>query len=264
MGNGFSVQTNINVIVHNTRVFRNQTERTITTPFESLLSYNVPIKFDKSQAIIFCNSYERTPHALGEPAKNDGVLAFEKLTEEGYSCLMFHDVKKKFITDTLKNLLSSDAERILVYYIGHGVNTYTSDAKYEKSGADSAFYAMDGLVVDNELRNIINSSLKKNRQVRLISDCCHSGSMYDLEEKDFREYNIISIGACGDRQTAKQDYICRRGNGVFSYYFWKYYTKDITLSELLSKVNEKLQSYRQRCESSIDNLIIQNETFKVL
>jgi hypothetical protein len=177
---------------------------------------------------------------------------------------MYHDVRKSFIISAIKALLKSDAKRAVVYYIGHGVRTYTSQSHLEKSGKDSALYSLDGMVVDNELRKIIDDTRRSGRQVTFISDCCHSGSMYDLASNDFLEYDIMSIGACGDMQTAKQDYICRRGNGVFSYYFWKYYTHEIPFAELIERVNSKLAVYRQKCETSIDDLLFMNKTFKVL
>ena len=258
MGNGISVNSNINLVVHKTYITKERKLPLKYKNFNELVCTKTLKDSDihEHQALIICNSYDGTSYALGDPAKNDGVLAYQMLEELGYHCVLYHDCTRSLILKTLKKLLESNADKILVYYIGHGVTkrcTTINESNNEKYGVDSAMFMMDGEILDNELKKILDNSHKKvskRRQIRLISDCCHSGTMYDLTEEDYINYDTVSIGACSDIQTAKQDYICRRGNGIFSYYFWKYYTNDIKLKDLLDKVNEKLQVYQQKCEAS--------------
>ena len=82
------------------------------------------------------------------------------------------------------------------------------------------------------------------KNLRLIADCCHSGSIYDIPSRE----DIITISACTDNQTAKQDWINHKGNGVFSYYFWKYIPRCENNGKLLKeKINTKLKKYYQSC-----------------
>ena len=260
MGNGLTVHSTINVVTHVTHNYKNEKSRSFNG-FQNIVTKNlddIPEKLKvvgkyTNIALIICNSYENTPHALGECATNDACLANSSLNMLGYQRVVVHDLCKSDIINLLDLFLSQNAEKILVYYIGHGTITYTSKSKYEKSGMDQAFVAMDGIITDNMLNTIVKRHAKPNKKIILISDCCHSGSIYDLTHEDYMQKNIFSIGACGDNETAKQDYICRRGNGIFSYYFWKYYNKNIKMSELINKVNAKLIVYRQQCITNVNN-----------
>ena len=65
----------------------------------------------------------------------------------------------------------------------------------------------------------------------------------------YKKNNIkaIGFGACMDTQTAKQDWIERKGNGVFSRYFWKGVVEGkLWGKELLEYVNEKVKVYQQK------------------
>lgn len=262
MGNGFSVTTNINVITYHTVNTKDASTSTnkqlksrdiIYPKFSDVVVKDLTSDMLKSDAlaIIFCNSYEGTHLELGECAINDGLLTYVKCMSLGYTPVLLHDVTKEILTSTLKKALQSKASKILIYYIGHGTQAFSCDNN-EDDHLDECFVCIDGLIKDNDLYKLVTGSLKdRSKQVRLISDCCHSGTIYDLSNDDYHKFNTVSISACKDNQTAKQDYICRRGNGIFSYYFWKYYTNDITLQELLSKVNIKLRVYQQHVTTSV-------------
>lgn len=277
MGSGISVHSNINIVVTKQIIndgvmsTKNEKTRTCYAPLSTVTTDDLNIvqySGSKSIAIVLCNSYDNTPYALGDCAKNDGVLAYNELMKNKYEhVLVYHDLRKCDVLQLLDQCKHITCDKLLIYYIGHGTQTYTPYSKFEKTGMDSAFVCVDGLITDNALNNyFIRDSEHNCKQVRLISDCCHSGTIYDLTSDDYNKYNTVSISACYDNQTAKQDYICKRGNGVFSYYFWKYFNPDITLEELLHQINSKLSIYNQHTESSVDNIIskIDKQTFNIL
>lgn len=264
MGNNISVSCNINIattkIIDTKNTLRT---REILPDLSEIACTNHVLhtvlaekygRLHKNIAIVYCNSYDGTCYSLGECAKNDGVLAYKKLSEYDYDVIVYHDLSKEDMLSTLKQLLKLQCEHILVYYIGHGTITYTNQSKFEQSGFDSAYYTKTGIIIDNELKDLIASERvnTKIQQFRFISDCCHSGSMYDFADDDYKKYNMVAVGACGDTETAKQDYICRRGHGIFSYYFWKFYEPGIELHELIDKINDKLAVYKQSAEVSTD------------
>ena len=260
MGNNIGVSCNINIVNTKTLDTKNTCHACeILLDFSEVVCTNYILhtalaeeygRLHKNIAIIYCNSYDGTCYSLGDCAKNDGVLAYKKLSEYDYDVILYHDLSKENILSILKQLLKLRCEHILVYYIGHGTIAYTNQSKFEQSGFDSAYYTTTGIITDNELEDlIVNETTECDiRQFRFISDCCHSGSMYDFGDDDYKKYNMVSVGACGDAATAKQDYICRRGHGIFSYYFWKYYEPGIELHELINKINDKLVIYKQSAE----------------
>jgi hypothetical protein len=264
MGNNISVSCNINVVVTKTidtksalrtrELLPDLSEVTCTNYILRTALVENYGRLHKNIAVVYCNSYDGTCYSLGDCAKNDGTLAYKKLSEHGYDVIVYHDLSKEITLSTLKQLLELQCEHILVYYIGHGMITYTNQSKFEQSGYDSAYYTKTGIITDNELKDLITTERVNTniRQFRFISDCCHSGSMYDFTNDDYKKHNMVAVGACGDTETAKQDYICRRGHGVFSYYFWKYYEFGIELHELIDKINHKLAVYNQSAEVSTD------------
>ena len=80
---------------------------------------------------------------------------------------------------------------------------------------DECILCMDGTIVDDELADLV---LRNNRckKVLFVSDYCHSGSIYDIPPRE----DIITLGACHYFKTVI------RGNGMFSYYFWKFVKDD--------------------------------------
>lgn len=198
----------------------------------------------KKACIIFCNSYDHTPYALGDSALNDGILTYYEMVKRDYSVYLYHDTTKEEFKSLLAQSLQLAVDKLVIYYIGHGtqVRDLTGD---ENDRYDECVVCMNGKVVDDELSRIIMKN-KRAKQVVLISDCCHSGTIYDVTPRE----DIITIGACLDNQTAKQDWIDHRGNGIFTYYFWKY-VKDHNDSESLQKkMNVKLAPYMQKCAFS--------------
>lgn len=252
MGQEVSVSSDINIINH---VIHYDGKQSRSPLLRSLKSSREEIKNIKSNpmddisadddseekkiCIIICNSYDHTPYALGDCALNDGILSFYEISKFGYKAYLYHDITKAEFKHILLKALRTNADKLVVYYIGHGTRARNRN---EKDGWDECILCMDGAIVDDELANIV---LKNNqcKKVSLISDCCHSGSIYDIPSRE----DIITLGACQDDQTAKQDWIDHRGNGVFSYYFWKFVKNVNDATNLKKKIDAKIHPYRQEC-----------------
>ena len=196
----------------------------------------------KSEKLCFicCNSYEGTRYVLGEPAVNDGLLSYTRLQGLGYNVSLFHDITKSQFMSLFKLFLEAKVSSVCIYYIGHGTYTYDTSGD-EDDHNDECLFFVDGTIIDDELYKTIIKHKNKDSKLLLLTDCCHSGTMYDVPDRP----DIISISAANDNQTAKQDWIEHKGQGIFTYYLWKYYNKDISLSELEDLMNKKLYLYIQ-------------------
>lgn len=129
------------------------------------------------------------------------------------------------IVNELHNLAvrshSEDIKEIFISYSGHGsyVRDYSGD---EKDGRDEGLVPLDyqrrGLLLDDVLNNIFASFSPKVKVVALF-DCCHSGSMVDLQfiydsttHRQGRETNkklnsnVLMISGCRDNQTSADAY----------------------------------------------------------
>ena len=217
------------------------------------------LKVDLDVALIFCNSYHGTRYDLGECAINDGLLVYDSLTARNFRCYVFYDCTSEVCLKAIAGgLRAPNVGRLVVYFIGHGLQLSdgrvgsVGGVKDEADGRDEAFLFRDRTVTDDVMSKFIVDNYPinmKRRQLVLISDCCHSGSIFDVGSYEgYRRKNIpvISIGACCDHQTAKQDWIDRKGNGVFSHYFWKAVNGGMEGGEVMRYVDGKVGVYGMR------------------
>lgn len=193
-------------------------------------------------ALIVCNSYHRTRYDLGDCAISDGLLAHERFARYGYETVVLYDVVSNIFLASLKRIISASFDTVALYFIGHG--TYVRDMNGDEAdGYDECLLFRDRTVLDDDIARIIKES-KQCRKLILMADCCHSGTIYDIEPRD----DIITLSACRDNQTAKQVMVTRKGNGVFSYYFWNLIDSyNNELGPLMKAVDEKLKKYDQSC-----------------
>ena len=232
---------NDNKVMKKTRAFSKISPRKqiMDIAIESLPK-NISNEVNK-MALIFCNSYYGTKYDLGDCAINDGLLCHSEFKSYNYNTFLFYDITSVKFKEILKTVLGLNLDKLAIYFIGHGTQTRDKNGD-EKDGKDECLVFKDKLVIDDEVADIIN---EKNtcKRLTLLADCCHSGSIYDIPPRS----DIITISACNDTQTAKQDWINHKGNGVFSYYFWKYLPDYNDGKKLKEKLNAKLRKYSQTC-----------------
>lgn len=145
----------------------------------------------------------------------------------------FKDSEINVLTDltrikaTRQNILSNfttllktakEGETIVFCYSGHG--TYTMDKTGDETdGNDECIVPCDlNLIIDDELKGIIDTNLKKGVTLVCFFDSCHSGTMLDLQYSYLAESNyetlitnnkntnasgnVIMISGCMDAQTS--------------------------------------------------------------
>lgn len=193
-------------------------------------------------ALIVCNSYHRTRYDLGDCAISDGLLAHERFARYGYETVVLYDIVSNIFLTSLKRIISAPFDTVALYFIGHG--TYVHDLNGDEAdGYDECLLFCDRTVLDDDIARVIKES-KQCQKLILMADCCHSGTIYDIEPRD----DIITLSACRDNQTAKQVMVTRKGNGVFSYYFWNLIDSyNNELGPLMKAVDAKLKKYDQSC-----------------
>ena len=188
-------------------------------------------------ALIIVNSYDGTDFSLGQLVINDGLMTAERLQLNGYTPFIYHDpTVNQFVSILLKFIKQSF--ELVVYFSGHGSQIKDRDGD-EDDGNDECLVFIDGLLPDDIIGSILK--LHRNKSLTLIADCCHSGTVFDSK-------SILTISACHDNETAKQS--IRKGQGVFTYYLWKYMDQSKDIDDLIRKMNDKLRKYDQRACSN--------------
>jgi metacaspase-1 len=75
---------------------------------------------------------------------------------------------------------ADQGDSLVFYYSGHGTRVSSYNFKQELDGLDEAIcphdYLTNGVIKDNEFRELFSSKVKNGVNLEVIFDCCHSGS----------------------------------------------------------------------------------------
>jgi hypothetical protein len=141
------------------------------------------------------------------------------------------------ILNELKNLIinAKSGDLLFFYYSGHGSYTFDRN-KDETDGRDELLVSSDLLgVVDDELKAVIQTHLRKDITIIGMFDACHSGTMLDLkynylDSNNYNKYsendkvsecegNVIMISGCMDSQTSVEALIQNKNQGALTWSF---------------------------------------------
>ena len=174
------------------------------------------------RALLIGINYNDTEYARLYGCINDAMAMHNLLIDAyGYSksniTVLRDDNVEKFELPTKENMLkhlnnivkkSKVEDEIWIHYSGHG--SYIWDKNNDEfDGQDEVLlpcdYAKGNLIVDDELRIIFNDS---KGSVYITSDCCHSGTGWDLPYLFRRRFNNSLRGyRIGEPMQNKQIYM---------------------------------------------------------
>ncbi|CAE8596837.1 unnamed protein product [Polarella glacialis] len=102
-----------------------------------------------------------------------------------------------------------DNDYFVFYYSGHGSNVPDLNGD-EEDGQDEAlcFMGPNGelaskyFMTDDEFAAIVSDCVPESTRIILMCDCCHSGTIGDLDGNCWAGHEAISISGCKDNQTS--------------------------------------------------------------
>mmetsp|Transcript_99558 Transcript_99558/g.285983 ORF Transcript_99558/g.285983 Transcript_99558/m.285983 type:complete len:357 (-) Transcript_99558:105-1175(-) len=97
----------------------------------------------------------------------------------------------------------------VVYYSGHGTNVEDEDGD-ETDGEDEAFCFVDPMgrisrdtfMTDDEFAEAVINATDNGVRIVILTDCCHSGTIADLDKDEWGQREVVSIAGCLDSQTS--------------------------------------------------------------
>lgn len=188
------------------------------------LNPSVLPKVMKKIAFIIINNYIGTSISLGDGPLNDGFNIAKLLKQFGYTVFYVINPKRRNFIAKLDYFLKNTQQELVIYYVGHGNNVPDLNGD-EDDGMDEAMGFVDGNVIDDQLVEEISANKNTSSRIVLMSDCCHGGSIWDIQNGQVHgkplPSNILSVAATNDRQTAKQMYTDRKEQGLFTYNLMK-------------------------------------------
>ena len=220
------------------------------------------IKSGEKLCFICCNTYTTERFKLGPGPLNDSVTVALNHQKRGYKVFFQHNPEAEDFEAFLPVFLRRATKNLTIFFTGHGANVRDRDGD-ESDGLDEAMVFDKGYVVDDELIKVIHDNANGKTKILLLTDCCHSGSIWDLQSAEKRGQklpsNILSISAAKDSQTAKQTKMGNKDQGIFSFFFWKLIneTPKSTPRDLEPRMNEKISRYKQHftCFASSQNML---------
>ena len=202
--------------------------------------------------LIICNTYSSYQLSLGDGPMNDAITFATSMKNFEFKQYYMHNPHSRNFLSYLDAFLKNTTQHLVVYYVGHGT-TVTDTNGDEDDNTDEAFVFDDGTMVDDILVEHLIKNKNESSRVTLVTDACHSGSIWDIQGGNVLgrviPENVISISAANDKQTAKQAYINRKEQGIFTMNLSSILKKkpEITGSQLPSELRPSLKKYSQTC-----------------
>jgi len=224
-----------NISVNNLKIEINKEK----TNVENFNPTPIIIKNNKKALLIGIN-YIGTSNELNGCISDVNSIK-ERITNNGFNNVYvmtdITDIKptKTNILRALNNLLinSQEGDLLFLLYSGHG--NYTLDInKDELTGYDQMIVPSDlNVILDDELKQILQTNLKKNVTLFAMFDSCFSGSVLDLKYQyldslNYDNYtennkqletlgNVFMISGSSDYQTSADSVFNNKPNGAMTW-----------------------------------------------
>jgi hypothetical protein len=230
-----SLVNQYNINVNNLKINLNKSNLSIKNFIPKIITINKTKK-----ALLIGINYTGTSNELFG-CINDVNSIKERISNQGFTDItILTDLTTKKATrnnilDEFKKLIinSKEGDLLFVSYSGHG--TYALDKNGdEKTGYDQLIVPCDfNMIVDDDLKSIIQQNLKSNVTLFAMFDSCFSGSVLDLRYQymDSLNYdkftendkeletkgNVFMISGCSDYQTSADAFINNKAAGAMTW-----------------------------------------------
>ncbi|OHT12703.1 Clan CD, family C14, metacaspase-like cysteine peptidase [Tritrichomonas foetus] len=207
---------------------------------------------DERACFIVCNTYTSYRLSLGDGPLNDAINFAAAMKNYGFTQYYLHNPHSRNFLKYLDAFFKNVSQHLIIYYVGHGTQVADLNAD-EDDGYDEAFVFEDGTMIDDILLDHLMKNKNETSRVTMVTDACHSGSIWDLQTKNVDgkvlPENIMSISAANDKQTAKQAVLNRKEQGIFTMNLASVLKKkpEITPKALVTELRTPLRKYSQTC-----------------
>ena len=168
----------------------------------------------------------------------------------GYKVYFVHNQHQNLFLEFLKVFLQKVTNYLTVFFAGHGAQV-TDTSGDEADGYDEVMVFDSGYIVDDELAIYLQKYSIGTAHTILLSDCCHSGTIWDIPEdlKKAKKFpaNIMSVSSSNDNQTSKQTEFSSNLQGVFTFNLWTIVRNRPTINALEAKkiLNSEMVRFNQ-------------------
>ncbi|KAK2945370.1 putative metacaspase-1 [Blattamonas nauphoetae] len=232
-----------------------------------------PITINYCCALFFC-PYEDLPHTLDLGPVNDAITMAELFISRGFTVVYVCDATPKEYYIWMNWLLENVEKEFVSYFSGHGTQIkdttgkeadglsevmvfYNEKTKFKNTGkSNDKIQAVQGItdetVEDTVMFDLIAGKDYNDTRIVLLSDCCHSGTMFNMDQVPegghlmTPPFNVVCVGSAQDSQTAKQTVLGGKESGVFTYNFCQLLKQKplSTFLDLKSYMGSQIKKYQ--------------------
>ena len=273
----------INVAIKTLLISRNSVIRSYVDKYNSevaalLAKYNAdvntinatappPISTLQKKALLIGMNYPGTAYPLNGCVNDINTMETTLVQKFGFqSVLKLHDTSsilptKANILSQLSLLLSqsNSGDELFFHYSGHGSQIKDTNGD-EDDGLDEVIIPVDyfsdhNIIIDDELKSIIQNDLKAGVKLIVLMDCCHSGTIFDLRYNYDANWNqvvnnksidtngdIIVISGCSDPQTTFDTQLNGIYQGTTTWSFTQSVKPAITWKQIINNMRQMLVS----------------------
>lgn len=197
-------------------------------------------------ALLILNTYDDIEkYKLSDAILKNGYLMEHKLELFGYNVVTLFNESLAFVLASIENLLRN-SKYAVIYYCGHGVQNAS------KTDEGMVFSKDVVILKDDVLAKCLNEN-NRTSQLILFNDCCHSKTLWDLENVRLGiGQTIINISACDESEKA---YLLKNSS-VLTLNFWRYFDGFALNVDSLRK---SLKKYNQTASITVDNQEVQTD-----
>jgi len=264
-------QSNINNLINQYNIAVNALNTALAKNIQNIQNFTpkpLPMTTNNNKsALLIGINYTGTQYEL-YGCINDTKAIKDRITQNGFSNVtMLTDLTSKPATKAnilseFKRLLinATAGDLLFLLYSGHG--TYQRDRNNdEKTGYDQCIVPCDfNIIVDDDLKTIIQTYLKPNVTLFAMFDSCYSGSVLDLKYQymdslNFDKYtendkeletkgDVFMISGCTDNQTSADANFDNTANGALTWSLLEALKEqpNCTWRELVKKMRDLLKT----------------------
>mmetsp|Transcript_41070 Transcript_41070/g.118087 ORF Transcript_41070/g.118087 Transcript_41070/m.118087 type:complete len:656 (+) Transcript_41070:89-2056(+) len=161
--------------------------------------------------VICALDYANTKCPLTCTLDGENIAELASLCNAKINTLVNEDATVGKVSDLVHQVGSrcGAGDYFIFYYAGHGASLPDQDGD-EEDGKDEAFCFVDCngrtspdcWLRDDDFAKLVTSSVHPETKIIILADCCHSGTVADLNKTVWSGYQVVSIAGCKDEQTS--------------------------------------------------------------
>jgi len=162
--------------------------------------------------LICANDYKKTNNPLTSTRDGKNMEAMAKACGVHDLILLYDDACTKTAVKTEIRKMGrrcGENDIFVFYYSGHGTEVPDDDGD-EQDGQDEAFCLVNtagqvtrsSLMTDDEFVDLLLQAVPEQVSVLTLVDCCHSGTILDLDKPGWSGRNAVAVVGCTDAQTS--------------------------------------------------------------